>query len=230
MLVLHQLLYVLSILCGTFMIYLDKPTNSCKIAQCSCFTLWCVGITKNTSGNLVGVKLGLSRNLCQNCFQRWSCYGSTIASNGKLFNYKVVGNFTANVLDIKFTWFRVRMTKINPLNCGPRWGDGNPRDYIKGGTLARGRYLHPRICSHQSHVLASPWILSPWGRASMKPWRKGAKGCAPPWCRRRGRSPPCRCCHAAAARALAAPLHHLYRYLHHICSGSSSHTPLYRPM
>jgi hypothetical protein len=34
-----------------------QPTNSCKSAQCSCFTLWCVGITKNTSGNLVGVKL-----------------------------------------------------------------------------------------------------------------------------------------------------------------------------
>jgi hypothetical protein len=26
----------------------------------------------------------------------------TTASNGKLFNYKVVGNFTAKVLDIKF--------------------------------------------------------------------------------------------------------------------------------
>jgi hypothetical protein len=69
------------------------------------------------------------------------------------------------------------------------------------------------------------------------PWShegRGLRGGAPPWCRRRGRSPlrrrPRRCCHAAAARALAAPLHHVHRYLHHICSGSSSHTPLYRPM
>jgi hypothetical protein len=76
-------------------------------------------------------------------------------SNGKFFNYKVVGNFTVNVLDIKFTRFRVRTAEISPLHCGPRWGEGNPRDYIKGGTLARGRHVHPRICSHQSHVFAS---------------------------------------------------------------------------
>jgi hypothetical protein len=69
------------------------------------------------------------------------------------------------------------------------------------------------------------------------PWShegRGLRGGAPPWCRRRGRSlprpRPRRCCHVAAARALAAPLHHLHRYLHHICSDSSSHTPLYRPM
>jgi hypothetical protein len=121
---------------------------SCKSAQCSCFTLWCVGISKNTSGNLIGVKLGLSRNLCQNSFWRWSRYRSNTASNGKLFKYKVVGNFTLNVLDIKFTWFRVRTAELGPNYCGPRWGDGNPRNYIKGGTLARGRLLHPRICSH----------------------------------------------------------------------------------
>jgi hypothetical protein len=173
MLVLRQLLYVLSILCGTFMIYLDKPTNSCKSAQCSCFTLWCIGITKNTSGNLVGVKLGLSRNLCQNFFLRWSCYGSKTASNRKLFNYKVVENFTVNVLDRKFTWFRVRTTEISPLHYGPRWGDGNPRDYIKRWTLARGRHLHPWICSHQSHVLASPMDPISMGEGSHEAMKEG---------------------------------------------------------
>jgi hypothetical protein len=34
----------------------------------------------------------------------------------------------------------------------PKMGRGNPRDYIKGGTLGHGGHLHPRICSHQSHV------------------------------------------------------------------------------
>jgi hypothetical protein len=88
------------------------------------------------------------------------------ASNGKLFNYKVVGNFTANVLDIKFTSFQVRTAELSLLHCGPRWGDGNPRDYIKGGTLAHGGHLHPRICSHQSHVFAFPMDLISMGEGS----------------------------------------------------------------
>jgi hypothetical protein len=35
-------------------------------------------------------------------FEKWSCYGLKTASNGKLPNYKVVGNFARNVLGIKF--------------------------------------------------------------------------------------------------------------------------------
>jgi hypothetical protein len=38
----------------------------------------------------------------------------------------------------------------------PKVGKRKPRDYIKGGTLARGGHLHPRIYSHQSQVFASP--------------------------------------------------------------------------
>lgn len=111
-------------------------------------------------------------------------------SNVKLFNYKVVGNFTANVLDIKFTWFRVRTAEISLLHCGPRWGDGNPRNYIKGRTLARGRHLHPRICSHQSHVFAFPMDPISMLEGSHEAMKEGAKGRRSPWCRRRGRSPP----------------------------------------
>jgi hypothetical protein len=77
-----------------------------------------------------------------------------------------------------------------------------------------------------------PWILSLWGRDPMKPWMKGAKGRRSPMMPAVGESP------APAPPSLPAPLaahlRHLHRYLHHqlllLCSGSSSHTPLYRPM
>jgi hypothetical protein len=154
-----------------------------KSAQCFCFTLWCVGITKNTRGNLFEVKSGLSRNLSQNVFRRWSLYESKTASNGKLPNYKVVGNFARNILDIKFNWFQVQTAEISPIHCNARWGDRNPRSYIMGGNLTRGGLLHPQIADAKSHDFASPWIPSPWGRATKKPWRKGLRGGSPPWCR-----------------------------------------------
>jgi hypothetical protein len=154
-------------------------------------------------------------------------------SNGKLPNKKVVGNFVRKVLDIKFNWFWVRMTKISPIHCNPRLGDRNPRIYIKGGNLTRGGLLHPRITAAKSHVLPPPWIPSPWGRAPKKPWRKRAKGRLFPMMLAAGKefgappplSPPCtsRC-----------PLHCLHCHFHHqlllVYSGLSSHTPLYRPM
>jgi len=77
--------------------------------------------------------------------------------------------------------------------------------------------------------LPPPWIPSPWGRAPKKPWRKGAKGRRSPMMPAAGKElpapPPC---------APRCPLHRLHRHLHHqlllVYSGSSSHTPLYRPM
>jgi hypothetical protein len=66
------------------------------------------------------------------------------------------------------------------------------------------------------------------GGAPMKPWRNGAKGRCSPMMPAAGESP------APPPAPLAAHLRHLHRYLRHqlllLCSGSSSHTPLYRPM
>jgi hypothetical protein len=118
------------------------------------FTLWCVVIIKNTRGKFIGVKLGLSRN--QNYFRRWSGYRSKTASNRKLPNYKIVGNLTRNVLDITFNWFRIRTAEKGPIYCNPRWGDGNPRSYIKGGNLTHDGHPIPRICGHQSHFFCLP--------------------------------------------------------------------------
>jgi hypothetical protein len=121
-----------------------------------------------------------------------------------------------------------------PLHCGPRWGDGNPRDYIKGGTLARGRHLHPRICSHQSHVFASPMDLISMGEGSHEAMKEGAKGRRSPMMPAAGESPALPPAPPPPSAPLSAHLRHLHRYLHHqlllLCSGSSSHTSLYRPM
>ncbi len=88
--------------------------------------------------------------------------------------------FRDKVLDIKFSWFRVRTGPIGPIYCSPRWGDGNPRSYIKGGNLIRPRHLHPRICSHQSHVFASPMDPISMGEGSQEAMKEGAKGrCSP---------------------------------------------------
>jgi hypothetical protein len=77
-----------------------------------------------------------------------------------------------------------------------------------------------------------PWIPSPWGRAPMKPWRKGAKGRRFPMMPEAGESPVPPPTQTSAP--LAAHLRYLHCYLHHqlllFYSGSSSHTPLYRPM
>jgi hypothetical protein len=66
-----------------------------------------------------------------------------------------------------------KTAELNPLHCSSRWRDGNPRDYIKGGTLTRGRHLHPRICSHQNHVLASPMHPISMGEGSHDAMKEG---------------------------------------------------------
>jgi hypothetical protein len=43
----------------------------------------------------------------------------------------------------------------------------------EGGTLARGRHLHPRICSHQSHVLASLMDPISMGEGSHEAMKEG---------------------------------------------------------
>jgi hypothetical protein len=84
-----------------------------------------------------------------------------------------VGNFERNVLDLKFGPFGVRTLRESPFYCSPRWGDGNPRRYIKGGNLIRGGLLHPRISSHQSHVFASPMDPISMGEGSQEAMKEG---------------------------------------------------------
>jgi hypothetical protein len=45
--------------------------------------------------------------------------------------------------------------RVRPNLLRPKMGRRESERLYKGGTLARGRHLHPRICSHQSHVFAS---------------------------------------------------------------------------
>jgi hypothetical protein len=136
------------------------------------------------------------------------------ASNGKLPNYKVVGNFTGNVRDIKFNWFQVRTAEINPIHCNPRLGDRNPRSYIKGGNLTRGGLLHPRIAATKSHVFASPMDPISMGRAPKKPGRKGAKARRSPMKPAVGKElpaslpappPPCTSCCPPSSSSLPSP-------------------------
>jgi hypothetical protein len=153
-----------------------------------------------------------------------------MASNGKLTDYKGIGNFASNVLDIKFNWFRVRTVKISPIYYSPRWGDKNLRSYIKGRNLTRGGLLHPRIAAAKSHVFASPMDPVSMGEGSQESMKEGAKGRPSPMMPAAGRElpappPPCVSC---------CPLHRLYLHLHHqlllVYNGSSSHTSLYRPI
>jgi hypothetical protein len=117
--------------------------------------------------------------------------------------------------------------RVRPDIVRPKMGRRESERLYKGRN-PHGGHLHPRICSHQSHVFTSPWIPCSWGRAPMKPWRKGAKGRRSPMMPAAGESP------VPPPAPLAAHLRHLHRYLHHqlllLYSGSSSHTPLFCPM
>ena len=76
-------------------------------------------------------------------------------------------------LDIKFGPIRVRTAEISPIYRNPRWDDGNPRRYIKGGNLTRGEHPIPRICSHQSHVFGSPMDPISMGEGSQEAVEEG---------------------------------------------------------
>jgi hypothetical protein len=78
-----------------------------------------------------------------------------------------------NVLDIKFNWFQIRTAEISPIHYNPKLGDGNPRSYIKGGNLTRGRLLHPRIAAAKSHFFASPKDPISMGEGSQESMKEG---------------------------------------------------------
>jgi hypothetical protein len=72
------------------------------------------------------------------------------------------------------------------------------------------------------------------GEGSHEALKEGAKGRRSPMMPAAGESPALPPALPPPPAPLAAHLHHLHHYLHHqlllLCSGSSSHTPLYRPM
>jgi hypothetical protein len=65
------------------------------------------------------------------------------------------------------------MAEISPIYCNPRWGDGNPRSYIKGGNLTRGGLLHPRIAATKSHVFPFPMDPNSMGEGSQESMKEG---------------------------------------------------------
>jgi hypothetical protein len=126
------------------------------------------------------------------------------------------------------------MAEISPFHCNPRWGDGKPTSYIKGGNLTRGGLLHPRIAATKTHVFASPMDPISMGEESQEAMKEGAKGRRSPMMPATGKefpapppAPPLPC----SSRYC---LHRLHRHIHHqillVYNGSSSHTPLYRPI
>jgi hypothetical protein len=122
--------------------------------------------------------------------------------------------------------------RVRPDLVRPKMGRQESERHIKGGTLAHGGHLHPRICSHQSHVFASPMDPISMGKGSHEAMKEGAKGRRSPMMLAAGEfpAPPL----APPPAPLAAHLCHLHRYLYHqlllLCSGLSSHTPLYHPI
>ena len=146
--------------------------------------------------------MGLSRNLSGNVFQRWSRYGPKTASNGGLSEKEVAANFARIDLELKFTQFRVRTAEIFPINCSPRWDDGNPRVYIREETLGRGKSHIPRIFLLPSSHLGEENLLNSISIT------KGSR-------RLHGPPPPRRGCCGLPSPLRAAPLH---QPLHQVCS------------
>ena len=82
-------------------------------------------LSKLGKGNLVGVKLGLSRNLSENYFQRSSRSGLKTTSNEKSLVAKVAGNFPPHVLYKRFVSIGVRMRPGEARQVGwPRFKSG----------------------------------------------------------------------------------------------------------
>jgi hypothetical protein len=134
----------------------------------------------------------------------------------------------------KFNWFRIRTAEISPLHYNLRWGDENPRCYIKGGNLTRGGLLHPRITAAKSHVFASPMDPISMGEGSQEAMKEGGYGAALPYKPATGKELPASPPPLPPPCASRCPPHRLHRQLHHqillVYSGSSSHTRLYRTM
>ena len=128
--------------------------------------------------------------ICPTSLFNWSRFGPKTTSNGEHIFCKSVGNFLLINLDVTFGPFGVRKLWESPFYSSPRWDDGNPRSYIKGGNLIRGGLLHPRISSHQSHAFASPMDPISMGRAPKKPWRREAKGRRSPMMPAAGKDSP----------------------------------------
>jgi hypothetical protein len=55
----------------------------------------------------------------------------------------------------------------------PKMGRRESERLYKGRNLARGGHLHPRICSHQSHILASPMDPISKGEGSHEAMKEG---------------------------------------------------------
>jgi hypothetical protein len=60
-----------------------------------------------------------------------------------------------------------------PAPLWPKMRRRESKRLYKGGTLARGRHLYPRICSHQSHFLASPMDPISMGEGSHEAMKEG---------------------------------------------------------
>jgi hypothetical protein len=60
-----------------------------------------------------------------------------------------------------------------PAPLRPKMGRRESERLYKGRNLARGRHLHPRIYSHQSHVFASPMDLISMGEGSHEAMKEG---------------------------------------------------------
>jgi hypothetical protein len=76
-----------------------------------------------------------------------------------------------------------------PAPLQPQMGRWESERLYKGRNSSSWDISTHEFAATRATFLPSPWIPSLWGRAPMKPWRKGLRGSAPPWCQRWG-SPP----------------------------------------
>jgi hypothetical protein len=118
--------------------------------------------------------------------------------------------------------------RVRPNLLHPKMGRRESERLYKGRNPSSWE-TPPPMNLQPSHVFASPMDPISMGEVSHEAMKEGAKGQRSPMipAARESLTPP-------LPAPLAAHLRHLYRYLHHqlllLCSGSSSHTPLYHPM
>jgi hypothetical protein len=118
--------------------------------------------------------------------------------------------------------------RVRPDLLWPKMGRWESKRLYKGRNPSSWE-TPPPMNLQPSHVFASPMDPISMGEGSHEAMKEGAKGQRTPMMPAAGESLA-----PSLPAPLAAHLRHLHRYLHHqlllLYSGSSSHTPLYRPM
>jgi hypothetical protein len=135
--------------------------------------LVCVGIIKNTSGNLVGVKIGTFQKSVPELFSKMVTLRVEDSVKRKTLLLQSCREFHGKHSGHKIHLIPSPDGRVRPGLVRSKMGRWEIERLYKGRNPTCGGHLHPRICSHQSHVFASPMDPISMGEGSHEAMKEG---------------------------------------------------------